>query len=132
VTEQFDVRAEGLREIGQALKEVDRGLLDSLRINLKVAGDVVRDETRQLLTGGAARTESLQKTAEGIETRVRLGGQSTALLVVAQSLRKTTGQHPEFGSLQVRTMLEAEHEKEHDVEGILVEGVGHLLERHGF
>jgi hypothetical protein len=100
---------------------------------MKVAGDFVRDDSRHLFTGGAARTASIQKTADNFETRVRAGGQSEAILVVGQKLRKTSGLHPEWGALQMtKAFLPAQARDMDEVTHILADGVGNLLRRHGF
>ncbi len=109
----------------RAFKQVESGILPELRADLGKVGDVVRDEARR-------RFESVSsKTAAGFETRVRVG--SSALVVVAQSLRKTTGSRPDYGATQMRlALLPARAAKHDEAVDILEAGAGRLLHRNGF
>jgi|SRR5882724_9846858 len=119
------IRYEGLNDLIRAFKEVDAGILPELKNDLGKVGDVVRDEARR-------RFETVStKTAAGFETRVRVG--SSALVVVAQSLRKTTGTRPDFGARQMRdALLPARAAKHEQAVEILEAGAGRLLKQHGF
>lgn len=68
-------------------------------------------------------------SARGFRTYVRAG----AHVDVEQSNRKTTGEHPEYGALQMSKALVPARDEKIDEVGLLVEGrVGGLLSRHGF
>jgi hypothetical protein len=129
----FDVvvHYDGLKELGRALVGVDQGLLGSLKKALEKAGDNVRvDAARRFAAAGGP---SAAKTAAGFDSRVRLGGGSSQILTVGQKLRKTTGKHPEYGSLQVsRALLPAREAKYDETVAIVEAEVGGLLRRHGF
>lgn len=127
------LRYEGLRELAQALRETDRALLNELKVELEKVGEVVRIEAVRLFTKGVARSASIQKTAEGFETRVRAGGQAKDLVVVAQHLSKTTGKRPDYGALQMtRALLPARDAKLDEAAQILEDGAYKLLHEHGF
>lgn len=88
------LRVDGYRQTMQALALADKATRRAWRAELAHAGDKVRTDASSL----AARYD--QKTAAGYRTRVRQRG-----IAVEQSLRKTTGRHPEFGTLQMRRVL---------------------------
>jgi hypothetical protein len=116
---------EGLHEVAQALREVEAGVYTELVADLKEVGDVVRDDARQRFAAIST------KTADGFETRVRTG--SSAVVVVAQRLRKTTGRRPDYGALQMRhALLPARTAKHAEAVEILERGAGKLLAAHGF
>ena len=69
-------------------------LKDELREGLKKAAEPVRQEAAALFQRYDARS------AAGYRVAVRARGVS-----VEQSRRRTTGQHPEFGALQMRRAL---------------------------
>src|SRR4029077_5411838 len=88
------LRVEGYRQLMQALAKSDKATRKAVRDELRHAGDQVK-------TGASlrfARTDA--RSAAGYRTRVRQRG-----VAVEQSLRKTTGKHPEFGALQMRRAL---------------------------
>jgi hypothetical protein len=79
------------------LRACDRAGKESKREGrnaFKEAGDIVRVEATHRFQPIDARS------AAGYRTRVRQRG-----VAVEQSLRRTTGEHPEFGSLQMRRAL---------------------------
>lgn len=124
---EYGIRYEGLAELARALRETDRALLKELKEDLGKVGDVVRDDARHKFED-----ISLQ-TAAGFETRVRAGGDASALVVVAQRLRKTTGKRPDYGATQMRhALLPARAEKQEDAVRILEDGAIKLLHDHGF
>lgn len=88
------VRVRGHREFQAALKKADKEGKRLIRARLRKAGDVVKVDARSLFAPVNARS------AAGFRTAVRARGIS-----VEQGRRKTTGQHPEFGALQMRRAL---------------------------
>lgn len=126
MAEPAGLRYEGIRELAQALKQIDDGLLHELTADLKNVGEVVREQATSLFD----RIDV--KTAAGFETRVRATSRSGGLVTVEQKLRKTTGRRPDYGGLQVRYMLEAREEKLGEAAQILEDGAHRLLREHGF
>jgi hypothetical protein len=100
------VAVRGLTELIRDFKNLDKPTARRLRESLRHAGDVVKDDA-------AARfSRYSSKSAAGYRTRVRQRG-----VAVAQTLRKTTGTHPEFGALQMRkALLPALYAHEADLE----------------
>ena len=120
------IQYEGLREIAQALKETDRSTLAELTRDLGDVGQVVEKEAVGLFDRIDARS------AAGFDTRVRVNSSSMALVSVGQSLRKTTGQRPDFGALQVTAaLLPARDRKIAEATRILEAGAIANLRRHG-
>jgi hypothetical protein len=91
---QDTVRVKGLKELQRTLRDADKNLRASVRKELREAGEIVRSEAATLFSPRDARS------AAGYKVRVRQRG-----VAVEQSLRKTTGLHPEYGSLQMRDAL---------------------------
>lgn len=89
------IRVHGLRELHRALKNVDQDLKKELERKLLDAGRIVQDEARRLFSPIDSRS------AMGFRARLKGFGRVT----VEQQRRKTTGFHPEFGSLQMRRGL---------------------------
>ena len=89
------VKIRGLRELHRALKRYDAELKLDLERELRDAGAIVAADARQRFSAIDARS------AQGFKTKLRGFGR----VVVQQQRRKTTGQHPEFGSLQMRRAL---------------------------
>jgi hypothetical protein len=84
----------GYREFMRACNQGDKETKKYVRGVLREAGDIVRvDATRRF-----APVDS--PSAAGYRTRVRQRG-----VAVEQSIRKTTGKHPEYGALQMRQAL---------------------------
>jgi hypothetical protein len=87
----------------RGLKEADTKSRREARKVLRHAGDKVRE-------GAEQRFERYdEKSAEGYRVRVRQRG-----VAVEQSLRRTTGKHPEFGTLQIERALEPSLEANED------------------
>jgi hypothetical protein len=84
----------GYRDFLRALAAADRRTKRQAREVLRKAGDAVKGDAsgRMMPKDG--------KTAAGYRTVVRQRG-----VAVEQSIRKTTGQHPEWGSYQMRHAL---------------------------
>jgi hypothetical protein len=94
VAQGATLRVDGYRQLMQALARTDKASRKAVRDELRQAGEHVRVEAG----GRFVATDS--KSAAGYKTRVRQRG-----VAVEQSLRKTTGLHPEFGALQMRRAL---------------------------
>lgn len=85
---------DGYRDLLRGLATADRETRLALRATLRHAGDATR-------AGAVTRLSSVDvRSAAGYRTRVRQRG-----VAVEQSLRKTTGQHPEWGAYQMRHAL---------------------------
>jgi hypothetical protein len=84
----------GYRDLMRGLQQADRESKREVRANLRKIGDVVRKDA----TSRFAPVSS--HSAAGYRTRVRQKG-----IAVEQSIRKTTGRHPEYGGLQMRKAL---------------------------
>ena len=95
----------GYRELLRACDRSGRESKKQVRKALGAAGEIVRADAAQNFSVYST------KTAAGFKVRVRQKG-----VAVAQSLRKTTGQHPEYGALQMRVLLRSRQQKERDVE----------------
>lgn len=89
------VRIKGIRELNSALARYDKELKKELERELRDAAQKVADSARARFAGID------QKSAMGFRPRIRGFGR----VVVEQRYRKTTGQHPNFGSLQMRRAL---------------------------
>lgn len=86
---------------GPETKKAVRGTFREVGDLVKVdaAARFVSTDTRKTSTP-FARQASLHHTASGFRTVVRSRG-----VAVEQSIRRTTGRHPEFGALQMRRAL---------------------------
>ena len=112
------VRVKGLRELNAALHRIDRDLGKELDKGLLEAGMLIAQNARNRF--GVYD----QKSAMGFRPRMRGFGR----LVVEQRYRKKTGQHPEFGSLQMqKALLPARREEE----PMLIAGLEGMLDRLG-
>jgi hypothetical protein len=89
------IRMRGYREFMRATAKAEKETKDTIHTHLRDAGDVVREDAYRRFTRYDTRT------ASGFRIRSRVGG-----VFVEQKLRKTTGQHPEYGALQMRVALE--------------------------
>jgi hypothetical protein len=88
------VAVRGYRELAKASLLADRALRKEMRDTFRSVGEPVRSEA-------AIRFSTIDaRSAAGYRIRVRQRG-----VIVEQSLRKTTGKHPEYGSLQMRRAL---------------------------
>jgi hypothetical protein len=94
MAEGATLRVEGYRELVRAFAGCDKATKRELRATLRHAGEAVQAGAIQRLSPVDARS------AAGYKVRVRQRG-----VAVEQSLRKTTGQHPEWGSYQMRHAL---------------------------
>jgi hypothetical protein len=100
------LRIRGYREFLRAATRAEKESKKEVRAALRAVAEPVRVEAASLFDTLDARS------AAGYRVRVRQRGVS-----VEQSLRKTTGKHPEFGSLQMReALIPALEAKEHEIE----------------
>jgi hypothetical protein len=106
VAQDATLRVEGYRELLRAFQQADREQRLALRHTLRDIGAVVqRDAVRRLSPIDA-------RSAAGYKVRVRQRG-----VAVEQSLGRTTGAHPEWGSYQMRhALLPALYANEHVTE----------------
>jgi hypothetical protein len=95
----------GYRELLRATDRSGKASKKEVRTALADAGEIVRADGQRLFTKYDARS------AAGFTVSVRATGVS-----IRQRLRKTTGQHPEYGALQMRTLLKARAENTENVE----------------
>lgn len=84
----------GYQELLRALKTADREQRLAVRATLRHTGDATRAAATQRLSAVDARS------AAGYKVRVRQRG-----VAVEQSLKRTTGLHPEWGAYQMRHAL---------------------------
>lgn len=112
------VGIKGLREFQRAVAKADRETKTVVREKLKEAGDVVREDASERFQRYDA------KSAAGYRTRARVGS-----VFVEQSLRKTTGLRPDYGSLQMRrALLPALEAKGGEVERKLEDAIDDLAD----
>lgn len=91
------VRVSGYREFLRASDRAGKESKKFARTAYREVGNLVRDEARDRIRSEGTLPASSEKTAAGLRTYVRQRGIS-----VEQSLRRTTGKHPEYGSWQMR------------------------------
>jgi hypothetical protein len=88
------VRIVGAKEVERSFRQLRKDVLRELRPALREAGNLVRADAQSNFSSIDARS------AAGYKVRVRKRG-----VAVEQSLRRTTGQHPSYGALQMRRAL---------------------------
>lgn len=89
------IRVKGLRELNRAFSRMSGDLKKELRQDLMVAAEIVATEARARFSPVSS------ASAAGFRARVR----GVSRVVVEQSKRRTTGKHPEYGVLQMKTAL---------------------------
>jgi len=96
------VAVRGYTELLRALRDADRNTRLEIRHALRDVGELVRSDA-------AVRFAPIDAgSAAGYKVRVRQRG-----VAVEQSLRRTTGKHPQYGALQMRrALVPALHENE--------------------
>lgn len=94
MAQEATLSVKGYRELMRAYQQADRDSRKELRAALKHAGEIVQRDAARFISPISSRT------AAGYKIRVRQRG-----VAVEQSLRKTTGAHPEWGSYQMRHAL---------------------------
>src|SRR5690348_15316602 len=90
----FKVIVKGDKELERSLKGLRKDVLRELRPALRKAAEPVRAEAASLFS------RFDDRTAAGFKIRVRQKG-----VAVQQTIGRTTGLRPDFGSLQMRTAL---------------------------
>jgi hypothetical protein len=88
------LRIENYRQFMQTVARADKATRKAVRDELRQSGEHVRADSARLFASTDPRS------AAGYRVRVRQRG-----VAVEQSLRRTTGKHPEFGTLQMRRAL---------------------------
>ena len=111
------LRVEGYREFQRAVRRADKESRTEVRGALRESGDVVRADWQNRLGLIDARS------AAGLRTRVRTRGIS-----VEQSLRRTTGTRPDYGSLQMRRGVAALESKEREVVATFERGLDRVCD----
>lgn len=109
------VRVAGLREFQRACNKSTKEVRTGLRRRLEKAGRIVSSEASRRFSTVDARS------AQSMRPRVRGG-----TVVVEQPRRRTTGQHPQFGAMQMRialipALMAKRDEVERDLEQMLDE-----------
>jgi hypothetical protein len=116
------VRVKGYREVVKGFRDLDKDVAKGIREQLRSAGQIVQREASALFAPVSPRS------AAGYKVRVRQKG-----VAVEQSLGRTTGEHPEFGTLQMRTALLPALEREAPAVANAINGVlDRAAARNGF
>jgi hypothetical protein len=111
------LRVKGYKEFLIACDHAGKETRKEVRSTFRKVGDIVKVDAR------ARFRNSDHKSAMGLRTVVRQRGVS-----VEQSLRKTSGKHPEYGGWQMRHVLvpaldakerEVEREMEHAIDKVV-------------
>lgn len=110
------IRVKGLRQLLRATDQADKNTKKLVRDELRKAAEPVRAEAMLRF----AQYDPKSAARYGISVR-RVG-----TVAVEQRLRRTTGQHPEFGRLQMRKALVPA--LEHNTERVVGE-IDNALER---
>lgn len=98
------LRVKGYREFLRATARAEKSVGKETRAAFKEVGEIVRLEAARLFDRFDA------KSAAGYRTRVRQKG-----VAVEQSLRRVTGNRPDYGALQMReALLPAVEDKERE------------------
>jgi hypothetical protein len=133
------LRYEGLRELAQALREVEAGLYEALLTGLGEVGEIIRkDAAARFLEYGASeeREASFTKGAEGLDTFVRPNTSLMALLTVGQGMRRSRdmgARRSNMGDLMMRkALIPARKDRLDEAAKVLESSVGKLLHEHGF
>lgn len=88
------VRVHGIKEVNAAFRKIDKQLASQFGADLKKAAEPVATTARQKVTRYAG------ASVNTIRTR-----RSGPTVLVEQGARKVTGKRPDFGALQMRTVL---------------------------
>jgi hypothetical protein len=116
------VKVRGLRELQRDLRKMDGDLDKEVKAELRAAAEIVAVDARARFVPVDARS------AAGYRPVVRVRGAA-----VEQKYRRTTGQHPEFGRLQMTRALEpALDAKQGEVVQRLDKMLGRLGDNSGF
>lgn len=113
------VRVTGYRELLHALQRAEADTRKYVRAEFKHVGEIVQEDAAARF----ARYDT--RSAAGYKVRVRQRG-----VAVEQSLRRTTGKHPEYGKLQmVKALMPALADKEGEVEARFEEAIDRVAAR---
>jgi hypothetical protein len=130
---------EGLRELAQALHEVNVGLYEALLAGLREVGEVIRGESaRRFLDYGASegREASFARGADGLGVLVRPNTSRMAIVSVAQTVRRSGdlgARRSNFGDLMMRkALIPARRDGLDEAAALLDSEVADLLHEHGF
>lgn len=116
------VRVTGIAEVRAAFKRVADGTTSEFPGQLRKIAEPVRSDTASRIAPYSS------SSAAGVKTRLR-----TTTVLVQQSRRKTTGDHPNFGALQMRRAFIPALESHRDEVMRGVESmVDHLIVKAGF
>lgn len=116
------IRVKGYRELAKSLRYMDKESAAAIRTEFRAIGEIVRAEAAQLFSPISP------SSAAGYKVRVRQKG-----IAVEQSLPRTTGQHPSYGTLQMRrALLPAADAHEEDTINRLEEALDNIASRAGF
>jgi len=110
------IKIEGLKEFQRNMKNAEKDAQKEAREGLKEAAEPVLEDWRRQLA------PIHLKSASKLRIRLRTGS-----VLIAQSLRSTTGEHPEFATLQIRQgesallrhTAEVERIMEHQLEDVV-------------
>ena len=108
----------GYREFMIATQYADKDTKRAVRDELRQVGDIVKHDVQTYFSPISS------KTAGGFRTRVRQRS-----VVVEQSVRKVTGDHPEYGALQMRSLIRAQHTHEDDLVRELEQAMDRVCDR---
>lgn len=97
------LRVRGVRELLRACRSAEKAESKEVHAALRSIGEVVRADAAEAFSKYSARS------AAGFKVRVRQRG-----VFVEQSIRKTTGTHPEWGALQMTKALLPARAKDKD------------------
>lgn len=111
------LKVSGLRELQRDAKKAADGTDKEIRDGLKKAAEPVLKDWRSQLS------PIHEKSASKLRARVRTGS-----ALVAQSARKTTGDHPEFATLQIKQGESALERHSDEVERIMEREVDDLAD----
>lgn len=111
------LRLRGYREFLRACDHAGKDTKREVRAAFRLVG-------RSVLTDWSRRLAPIDtRSALGLKTRVRARGVS-----VEQSIRRTTGLHPEYGALQMRLGLRAATSKQHETERAMEDAIDHVAD----
>jgi hypothetical protein len=116
------VRVEGFRMFMVALAAADKKTQKAVREELRKAGEHVRVDAMARFAG------TDRKSAAGYRVRVRQRG-----VAVEQSLRRTTGHHPNYGGLQMgRALIPALEDNEQQTISALEQALDRICDRFNY
>lgn len=113
------IRVKGYREFVRAIDRASKETKKAVRDELRQAGEVVRRDASQRFAPVSPRS------AAGYRVVVRQRG-----VAVEQRLRKTTGQHPQWGALQMRkALVPAVRDNEAEIEAAFGQAIDRIVNR---